>query len=154
MRRFCIRALVLAGLTTAAQAANPVFEAQAAAARRLQSVNRERVSADLKSAGLPAASAVWYAVPAMSDTMRLAWSYPGDGRLNGDLNIVAAQDEFEPASFQLYSFNDKRNVTLTPSALMVALVQTASTAPALLFGLIAGALADLVDRRKVILVTQ
>ena len=44
--------------------------------------------------------------------------------------------------------------TLTPSALMVALVQTASTAPALLFGLIAGALADLVDRRKVILVTQ
>lgn len=44
--------------------------------------------------------------------------------------------------------------TLTPSALMVALVQTASTAPALLFGLIAGALADLVDRRKVILATQ
>ncbi len=44
--------------------------------------------------------------------------------------------------------------TLTPSALMVALVQTASTAPALLFGLIAGALADIVDRRRVILVTQ
>ena len=37
--------------------------------------------------------------------------------------------------------------TLTPSALMVALVQTASTAPALLFGLIAGALADIVERR-------
>src|SRR5213078_1508903 len=44
--------------------------------------------------------------------------------------------------------------TLTPSALMVALVQTASTAPALLFGLLAGALADIVDRRRVILVTQ
>jgi len=44
--------------------------------------------------------------------------------------------------------------TLTPSALMVALVQTASTAPSLLFGLLAGALADIVDRRKVILVTQ
>jgi MFS family permease len=44
--------------------------------------------------------------------------------------------------------------TLTPSALMVALVQTASTAPTLLFGLFAGALADLVDRRQVILVTQ
>ncbi|MGI6098382.1 MAG: DUF4402 domain-containing protein [Kiritimatiellia bacterium] len=115
MRRFCIRALVLAGLTTAAQAANPVFEAQAAAARRLQPVNRERVTADLKSAGLPASPAVWYAVPAMSDTMRLAWSYPEDGRLNVDLNIVAAQDEFEPASFQLYSFADKRNVTLTPT---------------------------------------
>jgi MFS family permease len=44
--------------------------------------------------------------------------------------------------------------TLTPSALMVALVQTASTAPALLFGLVAGALADIVERRTVILVTQ
>jgi MFS family permease len=44
--------------------------------------------------------------------------------------------------------------TLTPSPLMVALVQTASTAPSLLLGLIAGALADIVDRRHVILVTQ
>jgi MFS family permease len=44
--------------------------------------------------------------------------------------------------------------TLTPSALMVALVQTASTAPALLFGLFAGALADIVDRRRVIIATQ
>ncbi|MBT2336595.1 MFS transporter [Variovorax paradoxus] len=44
--------------------------------------------------------------------------------------------------------------TLTPSAFMVALVQTASTLPTLLFGLIAGSLADLVERRKVILVTQ
>lgn len=44
--------------------------------------------------------------------------------------------------------------TLTPSALMVALVQTASTAPSLLFGLFAGSLADIVDRRRVILVTQ
>ena len=44
--------------------------------------------------------------------------------------------------------------TLTPSALMVALVQTASTVPTLLFGLAAGALADIVDRRQVILITQ
>jgi MFS family permease len=44
--------------------------------------------------------------------------------------------------------------TLTPSALMVALVQTASTLPTLLFGLAAGALADIVDRRRVILATQ
>jgi MFS family permease len=44
--------------------------------------------------------------------------------------------------------------TLTPSEFMVALVQTASTLPTLLFGLAAGALADIVDRRKVILVTQ
>ncbi len=44
--------------------------------------------------------------------------------------------------------------TLTPSPFMVALVQTASTAPALLLGLVAGSLADIVDRRQVILVTQ
>src|SRR3954466_4314292 len=44
--------------------------------------------------------------------------------------------------------------TLTPSALMVALVQTASTLPSLLFGLAAGALADIVDRRRVLMVSQ
>jgi len=44
--------------------------------------------------------------------------------------------------------------TLTPSEFMVALVQTASTAPALLFGLVAGALADIADRRRLILGTQ
>jgi MFS family permease/quinol monooxygenase YgiN len=44
--------------------------------------------------------------------------------------------------------------TLTPSALMVALVQTSSTAPTLVFGLFAGTLADIVDRRRIILVTQ
>lgn len=44
--------------------------------------------------------------------------------------------------------------TITTSPLMVALVQTASTAPTLLFGLIGGALADIVERRKIILATQ
>lgn len=44
--------------------------------------------------------------------------------------------------------------TLTPSEFMVALVQTASTAPALLFGLVAGALADIADRRRLIVGTQ
>ena len=44
--------------------------------------------------------------------------------------------------------------TLTTSALMVALVQTASTAPSLLLGLLAGTLADIVNRRRIILATQ
>ena len=44
--------------------------------------------------------------------------------------------------------------TLSTSPVMVALVQTASTAPALLFGLFGGAMADIVDRRKVIVATQ
>ena len=43
--------------------------------------------------------------------------------------------------------------TLTPSALMVALVQTASTLPSLLFGLIAGSLSDIADRKRVIVVS-
>jgi MFS family permease len=41
--------------------------------------------------------------------------------------------------------------TLTPSALMVALVQSASTAPTLLFGMIAGTLADIIERRTIVL---
>lgn len=44
--------------------------------------------------------------------------------------------------------------TLTTSALMVALVQSASTAPTLMFGLVAGTLADIVDRHRLIMVTQ
>jgi MFS family permease len=44
--------------------------------------------------------------------------------------------------------------TLTPSALMVALVQTASTVPFLLFGLAAGTLADIIDRRRIVIITQ
>ena len=44
--------------------------------------------------------------------------------------------------------------TLTPSALMVALVQSASTLPFLLFGLIAGSLADIMNRRRLIIITQ
>lgn len=44
--------------------------------------------------------------------------------------------------------------TLTSSTLMVALVQTASTAPTLLFGLLAGSLADIVDRRRVLFVAH
>lgn len=44
--------------------------------------------------------------------------------------------------------------TLTPDAFMVALVQSAATLPTLLFGLFAGALADIVDRRRVIIIAQ
>ncbi|MDJ0950638.1 MAG: MFS transporter, partial [Alphaproteobacteria bacterium] len=44
--------------------------------------------------------------------------------------------------------------TLAPSPLMVALVQTAATLPVFLFALPAGALADIVDRRRLLLVVQ
>lgn len=44
--------------------------------------------------------------------------------------------------------------SLSASALIVALVQTATTLPIFLFALPAGALADIVDRRKLLLVVQ
>ncbi|WP_313807442.1 MFS transporter [Sphingobium sp.] len=44
--------------------------------------------------------------------------------------------------------------SITSSARMVALVQTAATIPVMLFALLAGALADIVDRRKLMLVAQ
>lgn len=44
--------------------------------------------------------------------------------------------------------------TLSSSAVAVALVQTATAGPVLVFGLIAGSLADNMDRRRLILATQ
>lgn len=44
--------------------------------------------------------------------------------------------------------------TLTPSEFMVAMVQSAATVPALIFGLVAGAVSDIFERRSVLLVTQ
>src|SRR5262245_23783923 len=44
--------------------------------------------------------------------------------------------------------------SLTSSSFMVALMQTATTLPILLLGLPAGALADVVDRRRMLLFTQ
>jgi MFS family permease len=44
--------------------------------------------------------------------------------------------------------------TLAPSPLLVALVQTATTLPVFLLGLPAGVMADLVDRRKLLIFTQ
>lgn len=44
--------------------------------------------------------------------------------------------------------------SLSPSPLMVALVQAATTAPVFLFGLAAGALADLADRRRLLVIVM
>ncbi|WP_299164177.1 MFS transporter [Accumulibacter sp.] len=44
--------------------------------------------------------------------------------------------------------------SLSPSPLMVAFVQTATTLPIFLFALPAGALADIVDRRRLLLIVQ
>src|ERR1700752_211217 len=44
--------------------------------------------------------------------------------------------------------------SLSPSPLMVALVQSGTSLPVILVGLPAGAIADIVDRRRLLLVTQ
>src|ERR687884_1800377 len=44
--------------------------------------------------------------------------------------------------------------TLAPTPLMVALMQTAENSPSFLLALPAGALADIVDRRRLLLFTQ
>ena len=44
--------------------------------------------------------------------------------------------------------------TLAPSPLLVALVQTATNLPVFLLGVPAGAIADIVDRRKLLVITQ
>ena len=46
-----------------------------------------------------AATVTHWAVPAMSDEMRLPDRVPQDGEKGGIVRIVAAKDEFEPASF-------------------------------------------------------
>src|SRR5271155_2511599 len=45
-------------------------------------------------------------------------------------------------------------LTLTGSAAYVALVQTAASLPVMLFAVFAGAIGDLVDRKRLLLVTQ
>ena len=61
-----------------------------------------------------------FAVPAMSEMMRLPDAYPIDGRFAGDVGIVAAQDEYEPASFVIYPFASVERVELTVSDLKAA----------------------------------
>ena len=109
--------LVLAATIVRAQLANPILDEQLARAKKALPANRARVEQQRKAAGLPAADVSWFAVPAMSDLMRLHDTYPTDGRLEGDLRVVVAQDEFEPASFQLISRGDLSDVRLSVSPL-------------------------------------
>lgn len=66
--------------------------------------NAVKVANDLKkvSDAWQKSPVLYYAVDAMSDIKRLPDLYPVDGRLAGTLDIVAAQGEFEPASFLVY----------------------------------------------------
>src|SRR5512145_65566 len=55
----------------------------------------------------------------------------------------------------IQSVGEKWQMTqLTPSALLVALIETGTTLPILVLGLAAGAIADIVDRRRWLIATQ
>ncbi|MEG2076825.1 MAG: hypothetical protein RRY34_10005 [Victivallaceae bacterium] len=110
--------LLAAGIAlpvTAVLGGNPVFESQIQAAKIQNPQNRAKIEALAKAAKLNG-QLFYFAVPAMSDVMRLGYTFPEDGEFNGALRVVAAQDEFEPASFQLFSFKDQ-TVTLSCSDL-------------------------------------
>lgn len=80
-------------------------------------INKAKVAADMQAAGVTG-SAVWYAVPAMSDVMRLSDSYPADGRLAGEVRATLAGNESESASFQLFSFADAAKADIRMSDLV------------------------------------
>lgn len=91
---------------------NVIYHEQQARAEKAKPVNAARIAAEMKSAGLSNAKVTWYAVPAMSDVMRLADTFPEDGTFQGEVRAALALGEFEPASFELYSTADIKNATL------------------------------------------
>ncbi len=100
---------------------NPVLDGQLERAAKEMPKNAALVRADMnKLSGekkLQNKDLAWYVVPAMSDRMRLHDTFPVDGRFAGDVRVIVAQDEFEPASFQLFSFKDMENITLSVTPL-------------------------------------
>ena len=101
--------------TAAAPARNPILDFQLARAAKAAPANRARVAADWKVTG-KGGDVAWYAVPAMSDVMRLTDTYPDDGRAAGTLRVIIPQDAFGSASFQLFAFRaiGKVELEVTP----------------------------------------
>jgi hypothetical protein len=80
-----------------------------------------QVANDLKTKKLPAnAFIASYAVPPLSNVMRLPDAYPADGEAQGTTNVILAQDQHESGSFNLYSFVDHKQVQLAVSDLKSA----------------------------------
>lgn len=84
----------------------------------LAMVNAVRLSQAIKAANWQSpAKLAWHIVPPLSPLIRLHDRYPIDGQLGAPVRIAAAQDEFEPASFTLYAYENLSNVELKLSAL-------------------------------------
>ena len=84
-----------------------VWNAQKERAKTLKAENAKR----LREIGVKD-DVAFFAVPALSDLMRLDDTWPDDGTLGGTVRCVLAQDEFEACSFELFSFNDIDGVEL------------------------------------------
>jgi hypothetical protein len=84
-----------------------------AAAAPLAIANAVRVADDVMQSGRSQEALAVYTVPAMSDRMRLADAYPADGALDAPVRLIAAQGEYEPASFVVYPFADFGKSTFT-----------------------------------------
>ena len=94
-------------LNSLAGVEDTVWNAQRERAKELKKVNAKR----LKDAG-EKGDVAYFAVPAMSEIMRLDDTWPEDGELNGTVRCVLAKGEFESCSFQLFSFKDFDDVEL------------------------------------------
>lgn len=66
---------------------------------------------------IAAVSLTHWAVPPLSDEMRLPDTEPSDGEKGGVVRIVAARDEYEPGSFVVRADADLADVTLSVSEL-------------------------------------
>ena len=84
----------------------------------LEVANAVRVAQDLAAVpGARSAALAWYAVPPMSDLMRLPDAYPSDGKAQGEVRVTAAGGEFEPGSFVVYPLRDFGKTRFVVSAL-------------------------------------
>ena len=110
MKRMMMMAAAVAAGSLAAAADDPVdtvWNAQKARAARTMPANAARVKA-LGAKG----DVAWFAVPAMSDVMRLHDTWPEDGQFGATVRCVLAQDEWESCSFELFAFRDFEGVEL------------------------------------------
>ena len=85
-----------------------VWNAQKERAKTLKAENAKR----LRELGVKD-DVAFFAVPALSDLMRLDDTWPDDGALGGTVRCVVAQDEFESCSFELFAFRDLDGVELS-----------------------------------------
>lgn len=111
---------VLCAFTMVAVAGNQVTDTvwrdQKARIAKNAPVNMAKVKKDMAAAQANG-DVAWYAVPALSDCMRLTDTYPSDGRFAGEVRATLAGNESESASFQLFSFIDAAKVDVRLSDL-------------------------------------